>query len=45
MDSLDEEIRLRMENEIEDTEFRLKLGSRTGRFEQFWDDDALFECR
>ena len=42
----DEEIRLRMENEIEDTEFRLKRGSDLGRFDQFWDDDGLlFKCR
>ena len=45
-----EEIRLRMENEIEDTEFRLKRGSDFGRFDQFWDGedgdgDTLFECR
>ena len=42
---LKEEIRLRMEKEIEDTEFRLKRGSDLGRFDQFWDDDTLFECR
>ena len=42
---MDEEIRLRMENEIEDTLFRLKRGLDFGRFDQFWDDDALFECR
>ena len=43
----DEEIRLRRENEIEDTEFRLKLGSDLGRFDsnQFWDNDTLFECK
>ena len=41
----DEELRLRMEKEIEDTEFRLKCGSDLGRFDQFWDDDVLFECR
>ena len=40
-----DEIRLRMEKEIEDTEFRLKRGSDLGRFDQFWDDDTLFECR
>ena len=44
-----EEIRLRMENEIEDTEFRLKRGSDLGLFDQFWDGnddgDTLFECR
>ncbi|KAF8799337.1 hypothetical protein BYT27DRAFT_7264029 [Phlegmacium glaucopus] len=39
------EIQLRMENEIEDTEFRLKRGSELGRFDQFWDDDILFDCR
>jgi hypothetical protein len=36
---------LRMENEFEDTDFRLKRGSDLGRFDQFWDDDILFECR
>ena len=41
----DEEIRLRIENEIEDIEFRLERGSYMGRFDQFWDDDALFDCR
>ena len=40
-----DEIRLRMEEEIEDTEFRLKLGSDLKRFDQFWDDGTLFECR
>jgi hypothetical protein len=45
MEPLDEEIRLRMEEEIEDTEFRLKRGSDLGRFDQFWDDNTLFECR
>ena len=42
-----EEIRLRMEKEIEDTEFRLKRGSHLGRFDQFWDGDGntLFDCR
>ena len=39
------EMRLRMENEIEDTKFRLKRGFDLGRFDQFWDDDTLFECR
>ena len=39
------EIRLRMEKEIEDTEFRLKRGSYMGLFDQFWDDDTLFDCR
>ena len=42
---LNEEIRRRMEKEIEDTEFRLKRGSDLGRFDQFWDDDTLFKCR
>ena len=41
----DEGIRLRMEREIEDTEFRLKRGYELGRFDQFWDDDTLFKCR
>ena len=40
-----EEMRLRMEKEIEDTELRLKRGSDLGRFDQFWDDDTLFDCR
>ncbi|KAF8799329.1 hypothetical protein BYT27DRAFT_7201855 [Phlegmacium glaucopus] len=39
------EIRRRMENELEDVEFRLKRGSELGRFDQFWDDKFLFECR
>ena len=39
------EIRLRIEKEVEDIEFRLKRGSELGRFDQFWDDDTLFECR
>ena len=39
------EIRQRMENEMEDIEFRLQRGSELGRFDQFWDDDALFDCR
>jgi hypothetical protein len=43
---LNDETRIRMEKEIEDTEFRLKRGSDLGRFDQFWDDyDILFECR
>jgi hypothetical protein len=42
---LDHEIRRRLENEIEDIEFRLKRGSELGRFDQFWDDDTLFKCR
>ena len=41
----DEEVRLRLEKEIEDTEFRLKRGSDLGRFDQFWVDDTLFRCR
>ena len=40
-----DEIRQQMENEIEDTEFRLKRGILTGQFDQFWDDDTLFKCR
>ncbi|KAF8799336.1 hypothetical protein BYT27DRAFT_6867385 [Phlegmacium glaucopus] len=39
------EIPLRIENEIEDVEFRLERGSELGRFDQFWDDKFLFECR
>ena len=39
------ESRLRLEKEIEDIEFRLRRGSESGRFDQFWDDDGLFECR
>jgi hypothetical protein len=39
------EIRLRMEMEMEDVEFRLKLGSDLDRFDQFWDGDSLFNCR
>ena len=35
----------RMQIEIEDAEFRLKRGSELGRFDQFWDDDFLFDCR
>jgi hypothetical protein len=35
----------RMENEIEDIEFRLKRGSDLGRFDQFWDHDTVFQCR
>ena len=38
-------MRLRITNEIEDIEFRLKRGSDLGGFDQFWDDDNLFECR
>ena len=38
-------MRLRMENEIEDIEFRLKRGSDLGRFDQFWDDEIVFDCR
>jgi hypothetical protein len=39
------EIRLRMEKEMEDVHFRLKRGSDLGRFDQFWDEDDLFNCR
>ena len=42
---IDTRIHLRMEKEIEDTKFRLKRGSKLGRFDQFWDDDGLFNCR
>jgi hypothetical protein len=41
----DDKIRLRIENEMEDIEFRLKRGSELGRFDQFWDDDTVFNCR
>ena len=41
----DIEIRLQIENEIEDIEFRLKRGSELGRFDLYCDDDALFDCR
>ena len=41
----DEEMRLRIEKEIDDTEFRLKRGSDSGRFDQFWDDNLPFSCR
>ena len=44
-DDDDEEMLLRMEKEIEDTKFRLKRGYNLGRFDQFWDDNLLFECR
>ena len=40
-----EEFRIRMEREMEDVEFRLKRGSDLGRFDQFWDDHTLFNCR
>ena len=36
-----EEMRPRLENEIEDIKFRLNRGSDLGRFDQFWDDDLL----
>ena len=39
------EIRPRIENEMEDIEFRLKRGFELGRFDQFWDCDTLFQCR
>ena len=45
LEYLDYDIRLRMEKEIEDTEFRLKRGSDLGRFDQFWDEEYLFKCR
>ena len=35
----------RMKVEIEDAKFRLKRGSELGRFDQFWVNDTLFECR
>ena len=35
----------RMQIEIVDAEFRLKCGSELGRFDQFWDDYTLFDCR
>ena len=35
----------RMQIEVEDTEFRLKRGSELGRFDQFWDNGLLFDCR
>ena len=43
--TLNDEICLRIEKEIEDTELRLKLGSHLGRFDQFWNDDLLFKCK
>ena len=42
---VDGEMHLRMEKELEDTEFRLKRGSDLRRFDQFWDDHTLFKCR
>jgi hypothetical protein len=44
-DYLGDETRLQMKKEIEDIEFRLKRGSDLGRFDQFWDNITLFECR
>ena len=44
-DKLRIQIKIRMQIEIEDAEFRLKRGSELGRFDQFWDDDLLFDCR
>ena len=38
-------IHQRMGKEIEDTKFRLERGIRMEQFDQFWDDDTLFECR
>ena len=35
----------RMQIEIDDAEFRLKRGSELDRFDQFWDEDFLFDCR
>ena len=40
-----DEVCIRIEKEIEDTEFRLKRGSKLRRFDQFWDDETLFNCR
>jgi hypothetical protein len=45
IDRVTPEIRLRMEMEMEDVEFRLKRGSDLDRFDQFWDEDDLFNCR
>ena len=42
---IEDDVRLRMEKEIEDSEFRLKRGSDLGEFDQFWDSNTLFECR
>ena len=42
---VNDETRLRMENEIEDSEFRLKRGFDSGRFNQFWDNRSLLECK
>ena len=39
------EVCIRIEKEIEDTEFRLKYGSESGQFDQFCDDKTLFKCR
>ena len=39
------EILPRIEQEIEDIEFRLKRGSDLGRFDQFWGCYTLFNCR
>ena len=41
----DEEFRRRLENEIDDIEFRLIRGSELGQFDQSWDNHLLFECR
>jgi hypothetical protein len=40
-----DEICPRIEDEMDDIEFRLRLGSDLGRFNLFWDDDCLFNCR
>ena len=41
----DEEMRLRFDKEIEDIDFRSKRGCDLGRFDQFWEDNTLFNCR
>ena len=43
-DSISSEVRPRLENEMEDIEFRLKRGSELGWFDQYWDGDILL-CR
>jgi hypothetical protein len=42
---LDDEAHLRIENEMEDIEFRLKRGSKLRRFDQFWDEGSLLNCK
>ena len=44
-DSPSDEDCLRVEKEVEDTEFRLNRGFDLGRFDLFWDHDSLFECK